>query len=90
MFLPKHKRKFGYYVLPILWNEKLIGRIDPVMDKENEKLLISSVHAEPGAPSDEEVSSKIAKKIANLAEFLGAKEVAYTARVPKAWKTSLR
>ncbi len=60
------------------------------MDKRKEKLVINSVHAEPGAPSDVEVSSKIAEKIEQLGEFLGAKEVAYTARVPKAWKNSLR
>ncbi len=89
MFLPQHKRKFGYYVLPILWGDKLIGRIDPNMDKRNEKLVINSVHAEPGAPSDVEVSSKIAEKIEQLGEFLGAKEVAYTAGVPRVWKNSL-
>jgi uncharacterized protein YcaQ len=77
-------------VLPILWGENLIGRIDPVMDRENEKLLINSVHAEPGAPTDKGVSSKIAEKITDLGEFLGAKEVEYTAQVPRAWRNSLR
>jgi len=48
------------------------------------------VHAEPGAPEDGEVASKIGEKIGQLAEFLGAKEVVYTARVPAAWKGSLR
>jgi len=33
---------------------------------------------------------EIADTIEHLAEFLGAKEVAYTARVPKAWRSSLR
>ena len=89
MFLPKQKRKYGYYVLPILWGDRLIGRIDPIMETRKERLLVNSVHAEPGAPSDKEVSSKIAEKIKQLGEFLGAKEVVYTARVPKAWKKSL-
>lgn len=90
MFLPENKRKFGYYVLPILWGERFIGRVDPRMDRRNEKLLINSVHAEPGAPGGNEVSSKIAETIQRLAEFLGAREVVYTARVPAAWKNSLR
>ena len=89
-FLPKDKRKFGTYVLPILWGDRFIGRIDPQMDRRHEKLLINSVHAEPGAPAGKEVSSKIGERIDDLAEFLGAKEVVYTARVPKAWKYSLR
>jgi uncharacterized protein YcaQ len=90
MFFPQNKRKFGYYVLPILWGDRLIGRIDPVMERSKERLLINSVHAEPGAPSDKEVASKIGEKIDRLREFLGAKEVAYTARVPAAWRSSLR
>jgi uncharacterized protein len=90
MFFPKEKRKFGYYVLPILWGDRLIGRVDPRMDRQNGILLINSVHAEPDAPGDKEISSKIAEMIGQLAEFLGAKEVVYTARVPKAWRNSLR
>jgi len=89
-FLPKAKRKFGSFVLPILWGERFIGRVDPQMDWVNEKLLINSVHAEPGAPRDKEVASKIGETIVQLARFLGAKEVAYSARVPPAWKKSLR
>ncbi|TLZ99252.1 MAG: winged helix-turn-helix domain-containing protein [Methanobacteriota archaeon] len=89
-FLPKNKRKFGTYVLPILWGDRFIGRVDPKMDRENERLVINSIHAEPGAPRDKEVALKIRETIENLAEFLGAKEVEYTARVPKAWRNSLR
>jgi len=89
MFFPQHKRKFGYYVLPILWGDRLIGRIDPVMEKDNKRLMINSVHAEPGAPADKEVASKVGDAIQRLAKFLGAKEVAYSSRVPAAWKSSL-
>lgn len=89
-FLPQAKRRFGTYVLPILWGERLIGRVDPQMDRQSEKLIINSVHSERDAPSDREVASKIGETIGQLAEFLGAKEVGYTARVPAAWKSSLR
>jgi uncharacterized protein YcaQ len=89
-FLPKSKRKFGTFVHPILYGDKLIGRADLLMDKKNEKLLVNSVHAERGATGDKEVSSKIRQTIQQLAGFLGAKEVVYTARVPAAWKNSLR
>jgi len=89
-FLPKNKRKFGTYVLPILWGDRFIGRVDPKMDRENERLVVNSIHAEPGATKDKEVALKIRETIENLAEFLGAKEVEYTARVPKHWRNSLR
>jgi len=89
-YLPQNKRKFGSYVLPILWGDRFIGRVDPRMDRENERLLINSVHAEPGAPGGKEVSFEIRETIEHLGKFLGAKEVVYTARVPKAWRSSLR
>jgi uncharacterized protein YcaQ len=89
MFFPQNKRKFGYYVLPILWGDMLIGRIDPVMERSKDRLLINSVHAEPGAPSDKEVASKIGDATRRLAEFLGAREVVYSSRVPPAWRSSL-
>ena len=58
--------------------------------RENGKLLINSVHAQPGAPADRQVALKIRERIEDLADFLGAKVVEYTARVPKAWRSSLR
>jgi uncharacterized protein YcaQ len=89
MFFPRNKRKFGYYVLPILWGDRLIGRIDPIMERSKDRLLINSVHAEPGAPSDNEVAPKIGDAIRRLAEFLGARELVYSSRVPPAWRSSL-
>ena len=85
-FLQKNKRKFGAYVMPILWGDPFIGRVDPQMDRKNEKLLINSVHAEPGAPGGTSVASMIGETIQHLAEFLGAKEVESNPRVPKAWR----
>jgi hypothetical protein len=39
------------------------------MDRENRKLMINSVHAEPTAPDDKEISSKIAEKILQQGSF---------------------
>jgi uncharacterized protein len=89
-FLPKEKRRFGTYVLPILWGETLIGRIDPRLDREREELVINSVHAEPGAPRDRAVAAELRETISRLAEFLGARRVVYSSRVPGAWKSGLR
>ena len=89
-FLPKEKRRFGTYVLPILWGERFIGRIDPQFDKKEEKLVINSVHAEPGAPGGKEISSMVGETIERLSDFIGAREVVYKGPVPAAWKSSLR
>ncbi len=88
-FLPPAKRKYGTYVLPILWGERLIGRIDPRLDRALETLVVNAVHAEPDAPEEKEVARRVGETIADLAEFVGAREVAYTSRVPAAWKSAL-
>lgn len=89
-FLPAGKRRFGTYVLPILSGERFIGRIDPRLDKGRGVLVVNAVHAEPGAPDGAEIGEAIAAEIARLAEFVGAREVAYPARVPSIWKRALR
>jgi uncharacterized protein len=40
VYKPLEKRKWGYYVLPILWGDSLVGRIEPVQDKETGRLNI--------------------------------------------------
>ena len=89
-FLPEEKRRYGTYVLPIVWGANLIGRIDPRLDKKSGVLHVNAVHAEPDAPRDRDVAEKIAETVARLARFVGATEVTYTARVPPGWKSELR
>lgn len=89
-FLPENKRKFGTFVHPILYGDRFIGRTDLRLDKENKTLKVLSVHAETGAPSDKETAAKIRETIGEFAEFIAAKQVEYTGRVPTAWKSSLR
>jgi uncharacterized protein len=89
-FLPKQKRRYGTYVLPIVHGENLIGRIDPSLDKENGRLIINSVHAEPGAAKTKEAAADIRAEIDRLAAFVGMKEVEYLSPVPDFWRNSLR
>ena len=51
MFVPKAKREYGYYVLPILRGDRLIGRIEPAFDRKSGVLHVHGVFAEPGAPT---------------------------------------
>ena len=89
-FLPENKRKYGTFVHPILWGDRLIGRTDLRLDRQSKKLNVISAHAEPGAPTDKETLAKIGDTMRDFATFLGADEVEYTSRVPAAWKSSLR
>jgi uncharacterized protein YcaQ len=89
IYTPASKRKFGYYVLPILYGDKFIGRLDPFMDRKNGKLIIKAVHAERHAPKDKDTSKEIRDSVEQLSEFLGAKEVVYSRKVPRYWQGHL-
>jgi hypothetical protein len=86
IYVPKDKRKYGYYVLPILHGDRLIGRIDPLMDRKSGRLNINAVYAEPGAPLDADTGRAVGGAIAELGKFLGAGELAYGDRAPAEWR----
>jgi uncharacterized protein YcaQ len=87
IYVPRAKREYGYFVLPILHGDRLIGRIDPLYDREARRLRVHAVHAEPDAPAD--AGPAVAHAIGELADWLGAVEIDYGA-VPKAWRRDLR
>jgi uncharacterized protein len=86
IYVPKPQRQYGYYVLPILRGDRLIGRIDPTMDRKAKRLTINAIYAEPDAPMSLQVARDIAAAIQNLASFLGAQEIAYGDQIPEGWK----
>jgi uncharacterized protein YcaQ len=67
MYVPKLKREYGYYVLPILRGDRLIGRIDPVLDRKTGVLKVNSVHWEAGVKP-----VSLQKPLRSLARFIGA------------------
>ena len=75
IYVPKAKREYGYFVLPFLHGHELVGRIDPLFDRKTGVLRINAVHWEPGAPKAARPALKTA--VAELAEWLGAGDVAY-------------
>jgi len=75
IYKPAAKREYGYYVMPILHGDRLVGRIDPKMERNKNHLVIQAVYTEPGAP--EEAGPAIAAAIEDLAVFLGAQDVIY-------------
>ncbi len=67
MYVPKAKRRYGYYVLPILRGDMLIGRIDPALNRKTGVLKVNSVHWEAGVKP-----VSLQKPLRSLANFIGA------------------
>ncbi|MBK8431584.1 MAG: YcaQ family DNA glycosylase [Chloroflexi bacterium] len=89
IYVPAAKRQYGYYVLPILHGETLIGRVSPRMDWKKKVLHIEAVYAEPNAPQGEQTGTAVAGAIHHLADFLGAKTITYDSKVPPEWAAAL-
>jgi uncharacterized protein len=91
IYVPKHLRQYGYYVLPILHGDRLIGRVDPVFERKPRRLTLNAVYAEPDASADAETATAVAGAIAELARFLGAREIAVPGeQVPAGWRGALQ
>ena len=59
IYTPQAERKFGYYVLPILYGENFIGRIEPVFDKKAKKLEVKNLWYEPDIEETKEIKESI-------------------------------
>ena len=70
IYVPKAKRKFGYFVLPVLRGDKLVGRIDPEYDRRARMLRVHRIYHEP----DGDLSG-LGEALESLASFLGAESV---------------
>jgi uncharacterized protein YcaQ len=90
IYVPATKRRYGYYVLPILHGDRLIGRIDPSFDRKSARLDVHAVHAEPEAPKTKLVALAVAQAIERLASWLGARDIAYGKNLAPGWKRWLR
>ena len=73
IYVPQAKREHGYYVLPILHGDRLVGRIDPFFDRRAGVLRVNAVHWEPDAPRD----VPLEPAVASLSDWVGASEIAW-------------
>lgn len=80
IYVPEHKRKFGYYAMPILHDGRLVGRLDPKFHRDRGVLEIKSCSLEPGFDGGRRFDTELRLAIENLAEFVGAGDVEVTSR----------
>ena len=70
----EHERVYGYYVLPLLRKDRLVGRADLKHDRAERTLLVKAFHPEPGVRGS--LDDTLDAALARLARVLGADQVA--------------
>ena len=75
VYTPAHLRRWGYYVLPILYGDDLVARLDPKLDRTTMTLQILGFWLEEDAPQDAAFGDALANGLKRFADLVGAKKV---------------
>jgi uncharacterized protein YcaQ len=88
-YKPAPQREWGYYCLPILYKDRLVGRLDPRLDRKNGKLHLEALYLEPGIELEHGMISEIALAMKDFMKFHNANELIIEQSRPRALAKSL-
>lgn len=85
VYTPEKKRKYGYYVLPMLYGDELVGRIEPRFDRKLGELEIRGIWLEEAFAKerDEPFDNALDEALEALRAFAGATRIRWTAQRPR-------
>ena len=69
IYTPAEKREFGYYVLPMVYGEKLAGRIEAAADRKTETLVVKNIWYEAGIRQTKKLNAALDAAVRRLARF---------------------
>ncbi|HET7028531.1 MAG TPA: crosslink repair DNA glycosylase YcaQ family protein [Candidatus Limnocylindrales bacterium] len=76
VYVPEPKRRWGYYVLPILWGDRLVGRIEPRIDRAGDRLVIPGLWLEADFdPAEPGFAAALAAALDAHRRFAGVRSV---------------
>ena len=73
MYKPKDKRRWGYFALPVLHHEQLVGKIDATADHKASQLVVHTVHQD--VPFTRTIAKAIDAELEALTSWLGLDEI---------------
>ncbi len=75
MYKPKDKRRWGYFALPVLHGDRLIGKVDAIADRKESVLRVNAIH--PDVRLTRAITTTIRNELAALAQWLDLASVQY-------------
>ena len=75
IYTPREKRRYGYYVLPVLYGEKLIGRMEAVAERKTQSLEVRHIWYEEGVRQTVKLKKALEGAVKRLAAFNDSTEI---------------
>jgi uncharacterized protein YcaQ len=79
IYTPAHKRQHGYYVLPFLLGDRIVGRIDLKSDRKESRLQVKGGSVEEGV-TEKSIVEPLMSELRSLAQWLGLESVQIASR----------
>ena len=73
MYKPKEKRRWGYFALPVLHDDRLIGKVDAGADRKTSQLRVDAIHED--VRFTRAMRSAVDAELRSLADWLELDEV---------------
>jgi len=86
-YLPEARRKYGYFVLPILYGTQFVGRMDSKADRKSKTFLVKNLMFEDGFVPQEEFLYHFSEALQKLSRFNGCNHIAFSKIIPEKIKT---
>lgn len=71
VYTPVAKRKYGYYVLPVLYNDQFVARFEAEPINKAKEFIVKNWWWEPEIKPDDDMKEAIVKEMARFSGFLG-------------------
>lgn len=79
------QRIWGYYCLPILHRDRLVGRFDPKLDRKAGRLRLEALHLEPGVAPDDALIRDVAATMRDFMAWHSATDLVIERSAPDGW-----
>ena len=83
VFVPAPKRKYGYYVFPLLEGGRFVGRIDMKADRAKDRLAVKALWLEPRLALSRARRTKLDAELARQARLAGVRDIVFPASALK-------
>ncbi|WP_417525845.1 winged helix-turn-helix domain-containing protein [Marinovum sp.] len=77
VFVPEAKRRYGYYVFPLLEGDRLVGRIDMKADRKGDVLNVTALWPEAGVRFGAGRCARLEAELARVARLAGVTQVTF-------------